>query len=199
MWRYGAITAPHFALTLTVVRDDADALVAWLPAGTPGLVVERADGLALRAPEALDTAFTAERVQGQSPWPEYDVLRVSLTAQPWSMWVFFTREGEHVGWYVDLEDAHRRDADTIYSSDRVLDLWVEPDRARERKDEDELELAVVQGRYSRAQADAFLADAARIEEVIDAWGSPFADGWETFSPDPAWTIASEPPPAVVHG
>lgn len=138
-------------------------------------------------------------MQGQSPWTEYDVLRVALTAQPWSMWVFFTGEGEHVGGYVNLEDAHRRDSHTIYSSDRVLDLWVEPDRARERKDEDELELAVQQGRYTRAEANAFLADAAHIEAVIDAWESPFSDGWETFRPDPAWTIPSEPPLAVVHG
>ncbi|UUZ57999.1 DUF402 domain-containing protein [Nocardioides sp. B-3] len=126
------------------------------------------------------------------------MLRVAPTGQPRSLWVFFTRAGEHLGWYVNLEDVHRRDTDTIYSTDRLLDLWVEPDRVRERKHEDELEIAVEQGRYTRAEADSFPADAAVVETVIDAWGSPFCDGWETFRPDPALTTPPEPPEATVQ-
>ena len=196
VWRYGDIAEPHFALTLTVVRDDADGLVAWLKKGTPALVVERADGLAIRDPGARASMFTAPRVQGVGVWADYDVLRVAPTGRPWSVWVFFTQEGEHLGWYVNLEDVHRRDVDTIYSQDRVLDLWMEPDRTRERKDEDELELAVAQGRYTREQADSFLRDAVEVEALMDTWGSPFSDGWETFRPDPAWTLPTEIPPGV---
>ena len=29
---------------------------------------------------------------------------------------------------------------------------------------------------------------AEVEGVIRAWGSPFCDGWETFTPDPGWPV-----------
>ena len=74
------------------------------------------------------------------------------------------------------------------SRDHVLDVWVEPDRTIERKDEDELILAVEQGRYSQGQADTIRATATEIEEVIKAWGAPFCDGWELFRPDPSWPL-----------
>src|SRR4029079_12426777 len=41
----GGQPQPRFAEPVTVVRDDADGLVAWLPTGTPVLRVGRADGL----------------------------------------------------------------------------------------------------------------------------------------------------------
>ena len=67
-------------------------------------------------------------------------------------------------------------------------VWVEPDRAFERKDEDELVLAVEQGRYTQAEADDITSGADEIEEVLRAWGSPFCDGGEDFRPDPLWTV-----------
>ncbi|KRF35371.1 DUF402 domain-containing protein [Nocardioides sp. Soil805] len=193
VWRYGEPDAPHFAGTLTVVRDDADGLVAWLARDTPMLVVERADGRPGRSDPA--TMFTAERVQGTARWQGYDVLRVAPTGRAWSVWVFFTPEGEHVGWYVNLEDPHRRDAGTVYSSDHVLDLWVEPDRTRERKDEDELVLALEQGRYTEEEVRRIERAAREAEAVIDAWGPPFCDGWEDFRPDPRWGVPELPPDA----
>jgi hypothetical protein len=76
---------------------------------------------------------------------------------------------------------------TTWSNDRVLDVWVEPDRAVQRKDEDELEVAVVQGRYTQAEADGITAVADVIEREVAAWAPPFGAGWESFRPDPAWT------------
>ena len=75
---------------------------------------------------------------------------------------------------------------TTWSSDEVLDVWVEPDRTTERKDEDELVLAIEQGRYTQAEADDITAVAGAVERVIADWGPPFDGGWETFRPDPAW-------------
>jgi predicted RNA-binding protein associated with RNAse of E/G family len=111
------------------------------------------------------------------------------------MWAWFEETTFRFdGWYVNLEEPHVRDAAGVYSGDHVLDVVVEPDRSRRRKDEDELALAVAQGRYTPEEAARIEAAAAQAEAVVDAWASPFCDGWEDFRPDPAWPLPelSEP-------
>ncbi len=202
MWREGSgplgtgapildTSAPHFAQPVTVVRDDASGLVAWLPTGTPVLRVARADGLGKR--DDPSTLFTAEVVQDRGVHAFFDQLRVAPTGRPWSVWVFFTEgTGEFAGWYVNLEKPHVRDERTVYTSDHVLDLVIEPDRTLTRKDEDELALAVAQGVFSAATASVIEADVAEVEALIADWSSPFCDGWERFRPDPDWPIAGLP-------
>ncbi|MGH3506645.1 MAG: DUF402 domain-containing protein [Nocardioidaceae bacterium] len=198
MWREGSgplgtgdpvidVSTPHFAMPVTVVCDDVDALVVSLRIGTPVLRAARADGLDKRADKS--TLFTAEIVQDHGVHAYYDHLRVVPTGQPWSVWVLFAEgTGEFVGWYVNLEKPHLRDSGAVYTSDHVLDLWVEPDRTVVRKDEDELALAVAQGVFDGATAAAIEADCADVEAIIANWGPPFCDGWEHFRPDPAWPI-----------
>jgi hypothetical protein len=184
MWRYGE-PGLDFAAPMTVVRDDAHGLVAWLPVGTPVLKLVRADGRDLRA-DPTD-AFRTPRRQVESVWTDYSVLRVHPPGRSWSVWYFFGGvTGRFEGWYVNIEDPHVRTGLTTRSRDHVLDVWVEPDRTVERKDEDELLLAVEQGRYTEAEAADIRAVADEVEDVIRAWGPPFSDGWETFEPDPAW-------------
>ena len=178
---------PYFAEPVTVVRDDADGLVVWLATGTPVRRVARADGRGKR--DDKSTLFTAESVQEFGVWAVYDVLRIAPTGRPWSVWVLFAEHtGEFAGWYVNLEEPRTRDEQGVYTRDRVLDLVIDPDRTMARKDEDELALAVEQGRFDAATAAAIEQEAADAEAVVAAWGSPFCDGWEHFRPDPAWPI-----------
>jgi predicted RNA-binding protein associated with RNAse of E/G family len=182
---------PHFAEPVTVVRDDADALVAWLAVGTPVLRVARADGLGKR--DDKSTLFTAATVQDIGVHAHYDILKIAPTGRPWSVWVFLAEHTrEFAGWYVNLEDPHVRDEHTVYTRDHVLDVVIEPDRTMARKDEDELALAVAQGRYDAASAAEIEADAAEVEAIVADWGPPFCDGWEHFQPDPAWPIPQLP-------
>jgi predicted RNA-binding protein associated with RNAse of E/G family len=126
---------------VTVVSDDEEALVVWLPTGTPVLRAARADGLAMR--DDTTTLFTTELVQELGVHASFDQLRVAPTGRPWSVWVFFTEgTGEFAGWYVNLEKPHVRDQYTVFTSDHVLDLVIDPARTLVRKDEDELALAV---------------------------------------------------------
>jgi hypothetical protein len=193
MWRYGE-PGLDFAAPMIVVQDDEHALVAWLPEGTPVLRLVRADGRDLRADPS--DGFLVERRQVAAVWEDYSVLRIHEPGRCWSTWVFFDGEsGDFEGWYVNIEDPHVREDRATRSRDHVLDVWVEPDRTVERKDVDELVLAVEQGRYSQAEADAITAVADEIEGVIAAWGSPFCDGWESFRPDPAWPRPTLPPPS----
>lgn len=186
MWRYGW-PGLDFAAPMTVVRDDERALVAWLAMGTPVLKLVREDGRDLRAEPS--EAFLVPLRQVEAVWTDYSVLRVHQPGRRWSVWHFFDgTTGAFEGWYVNIEDPHVRTGRETRSRDHVLDVWVEPDRTVERKDEDELLLAVEQGRYSPTEADAIRATADEVEDVISAWGSPFCDGWESFQPDPSWPV-----------
>ena len=139
--------------------------------------------------------FTAEAVQARETWTGTHVLRVTPTGRAWSVMHFFDgTTGDFLGWYGNIEDEHHRDHDTAYSADRVLDVWIEPDRTRVRKDEDELALAVEQGRFTAAEAAAITALAEEIEAVADVWGPPFCDGWDRFVPDPSWGVPGPPGP-----
>ena len=120
------------------------------------------------------------------------VLKVAPTGVPWSVWHFWNADWTFRGWYVNLEDVHLRDEISVASQDRVLDLWVEPDRHVRWKDEDELEAAVEAGRYSATDAERFRADARMVEQLVVRWGSPFADAWEDWRPDPEWPVPNLP-------
>lgn len=184
-------SVPHFAQAVTVVRDDADALVVWLAVGTPVLRAARADGRGKR--DDPSTLFTAELVQDRGVHQQFDQLRIAPTGRPWSVWVFFAEaSGTFAGWYVNLERPHLRDATTVYTSDHVLDLVVQPDRTLSLKDEDELELAVAQCVFDATTAAAIRADAANVEALVADWGPPFSDGWEGFRPDPTWPTPGPP-------
>lgn len=111
----------------------------------------RADGLGKRAD--LSTLFTTQLVSKRGMHVDFDQLRVAPTGQPWSVWILFSEHaGEFAGWYVNLERPHIRDDRAVYTSDRVLDLVIQPDRTAVRKDEDELALAVEQGVFDAASA-----------------------------------------------
>ena len=180
-------SVPHFAQPVTVVRDDANGLVVWLPCGTPVLRAARADGRGKR--EDPSTMFTADLVRERTTHALFDQLRIAPTGRPWSVWVFFAEgSGEFAGWYVNLEKPHIRDDRAVYTSDHVLDLVVAPDRTLARKDEDELALAVRQGVFDAPAAAAIAKNTVAVEALVADWGPPFCDGWENFRPDPAWPI-----------
>lgn len=202
MWREGEgplgtgplvidTSTPHFAEPVTVVSDDADALAVWLPIGTPVLRAARADGKGKR--EDKSTLFTSAIAQEVGSHAYYDQLRVAPTGRAWSAWAFFAESTDaFVGWYVNLEEPHIRDSRTIYTSDHVLDLWVEPDGTTGRKDEDELELAVAQGVLDRTKASEIESACASVESVVAQHQSPFCDGWERFRPPSDWPVPALP-------
>lgn len=191
MWRFRrkvpGYEGPETVHPVTVVRDDDEGLVAWLAAGTPVLRPVLPDGAELRSVGTVDM-FTAGRAALRDRWRGPGILKIAPTGMPWSMLVF----SEPRGWYVNLEDVHQRSADAVYTQDHVLDVWVDANRNVAWKDEDELEAAVRAGRYTRAAARQFQADAEAVVERIDRWESPFCDGWEHWIPNPAWPVPALP-------
>ncbi|MBO0842941.1 MAG: DUF402 domain-containing protein [Nocardioides sp.] len=191
VWRYGDPSKPHVAAPVTVVEDSARWLVAWLPVGTRYRTWARADGLPQRGDRA--TLFSAARVDAYATWYGFDVLRVYEKGRRWSTWLFFSQvSGRFDRYYCNIEATHVRGPDSTSSYDHILDVEVAPDRTVRRKDEDELVLAVEQGRFNSDEAAGITAVADEIDAVVARWGSPFRDGWETFRPDPAWELPQLP-------
>jgi predicted RNA-binding protein associated with RNAse of E/G family len=178
---------------MTVVRDDADGLVAWLAPGTPLLKPVLVDGRETRhaGPVAM---FTEERVLKLDVWRGTGILKVSPRGKPWSVWYFWGEDGTFHGWYVNLEREHVRDwaARRTSTVDHVLDLWMKPDRTIEWKDEDELEGAVTAGRFSEADAERIVGDAHAAIRDIEAWTSPFSDDWQFWTPPQTWRVPAAP-------
>jgi hypothetical protein len=178
---------------MTVVRDDADGLVAWLAGGTPLIKPVLADGRDVReaGPEGM---FLEPRVAMLSRWHGHGVLKVAPAGKPWSIWHFWAADGSFTGWYVNLERPHRRDVAgrTTTTEDCVLDLWVTPDRAVRRKDEDELAMALRVGRFDPPMVAEIESWAKLAEQDVAAWTSPYSDGWRDWQPDPAWPLPPAP-------
>ncbi|NOL44118.1 DUF402 domain-containing protein [Kribbella sandramycini] len=178
---------------MTVVRDDADGLVAWLAPGTPLLKPVLTDGRELRhaGPTGM---FSQERVLKLDTWRGTGILKVVPPGKPWSVWYFWSEDGAFRGWYVNLESPHVRDqaARRTTTQDHVLDLWITPDRQIHWKDEDELEGAVLAGRFTQAEADQITATAHRAVLDIQAWTHPFCDHWETWTAPPDWPLPPAP-------
>lgn len=183
-WREGA---PEDVAPMRVVRDDERGLVAWMPAGVVKKVSRLVSGEELRSVPLAQrwTEGTHQRAEAIVPWRGNGVLRIAPAGVPWSVWLFWSPgDGDNApewcfeGWYVNLESPHLREGASTVSSDHVLDVLISADGAVQMKDEDELEAATQQGRFTEQQAALIRIHAA---EAIQA----FQDGHWAF--DRAWS------------
>lgn len=110
--------------TARVVADDAEYLVAWIPSGAPRLAATGLDDRRARE-VAIEERFTLPWKMTERSWTGHGVLRVAPVGMPWSVWWFWSAEGQFDGWYINLELPHARPASgeaRTHSADLVLDL-----------------------------------------------------------------------------
>ncbi len=174
----------HSALPLVVVRDDAELIVAYLPSGATGW--RRAGERA--GPRGRQLVRWDGRYEPRI-WSRTNVLMLYRPGDEHSVWVAWdATTWRHAWWYVNLEEAWRRTAIGFDTRDEELDLWMEPDlREVHVKDEDELDFAVQQGRFSSAQADSIRERARHLAGAIARRELPFCDPWPDWRPDPRWS------------
>ena len=124
-----------------------------------------------------------------------DVLRLMYPGRGYSVWVQWDDSDERrfTGYYVNFEEPFRRTPIGFDTNDHTLDITVAKDFAWAWKDRAEFEDRVVQGIYSEAFAAALRGEAETVIAGIRPGASPFADGWDTWSPEPTWAPPSLPP------
>ncbi|MCW2869817.1 DUF402 domain-containing protein [Actinacidiphila oryziradicis] len=193
LWRYRAngTDRVHICRPVTVVRDDAELLAAWMAPGTRCVKPVLADGSSIDR-EPLETRYVKPRTTSIEQWWGAGVLKLARPGQAWSVWLFWQQGWRFKNWYVNLEEPLRRWSGGIDSEDHFLDISVAPDRSWHWLDEDEFAQAQAAGLMPAATADAVRAAGDRAVEVIRAWGRPFRDGWENWRPDPAWPVPALP-------
>ncbi|SEC59379.1 DUF402 domain-containing protein [Streptomyces sp. TLI_105] len=193
LWRYRGNGTEDVAICrpVTVVRDTPELLAVWMAPGTECVRPVLADGTSVHD-EPLATRYTAPRTTERARWSGTGVLKLARPEDPWSVWLFWERGWRFRSWYVNLEEPRTRWSGGIDSEDHFLDISVYPDRSWLWRDEDEFAQAQRAGLMGPEQAARVLAAGRDAVELITSWGTPFADGWEDWRPDPAWRVPTLP-------
>ncbi|MFG2193097.1 DUF402 domain-containing protein [Streptomyces sp. NPDC048639] len=193
LWRYrsNGTDQVHICRPVTVVEDTPELLAAWMAPGTVCVKPVLSDGTPVHR-EPLATRYTKPRSTTLSRWFGTGVLKLARPGDPWSIWLFWENGWRFKNWYVNLEEPLRRWARGVDSEDHFLDISVHPDGGWDWRDEDEFAQAQQAGLMNAGQAERVRAAGRAAVELIDAWGSPFRDGWENWRPDPAWSVPDLP-------
>jgi uncharacterized protein len=161
-----------------VVHDQPEQLALYIPKGTP-TKIPPGSGIPRDTWYLEDGTWTTE------------ALRLTTPGEPHSILLWW-EDGEFTGWYLNLERPLQRTPIGFDYLDRELDIHVRPDGTWELLDEDEFEEAQRLGVIDAEEAAAVVAEAERVVERIEAWASPFGDRWESWRPDPAWSVPALP-------
>lgn len=189
--RYGRNGRFDGAEPVRIVGERGGYVAAWLAPGTRTMVPSLGDGRPIRA-ATLAKRFSAERLAQPGRWHGEGILKLIPERGAHSIWLFWSPERAFRGWYVNLEEAHTFSRRRIDTCDHVLDVWVEPDRSWQWKDEHELLAAVEHSWVAPELAAEVCAEGERVIGLLERWKSPFADGWEQWRPDPSWPVPELP-------
>lgn len=129
-------------------------------------------------------------------WPGPSNIRLHLRGTGFAVirtWSFLSDAAQ--GWYVNLESQWRRTSIGFDSCDLVADVVPAPDLSSwSWKDRDELEWAVEQGLWSRAEAEEIVREGERVGALLGSAAFPFVEDWSELRPDETWS-----PPTVPVG
>jgi predicted RNA-binding protein associated with RNAse of E/G family len=188
---------PGDAVALRYITRDGKPGMSW----PYRVVADREDLVALYIPRGAvykrwgaDPA-TGQRVLVDGEWRR-DVLRLMFPGEHHSVWLFWEHDGDgrraFSSYYVNMEEPFRRTAIGFDTNDHMLDVVVTPDLRWSWKDEDVMADRVRQGVYPAEFADFVRAEGERVIADVERRASPFADGWETWEPDPGWAAPTLP-------
>ena len=168
------------ATPCTVVEDDGETLVAWVPAGTvihasTSRGIPERDGLS-RGDRQLLSMETGE-------WRDRDVAaNVSgvnvVRAQRWSRVApVWSATGAFLHWYVNFQLPPTRVADGFETMDLVLDLVVAPDGTWREKDREDFDAAVERGILEPSVVAAVATEAELVLAELAARTGGFDRRW----------------------
>jgi len=185
-----------FVRPVRVVSDDERGLLLWMARGTPSINEVAVDGRGSRG-MPFSEWVTLEYTLQEGAWQGPGILLFFPPGEDHSVWFFRTDEGFFTGWYVNLEERHRRWQDDAVAGidvvDQDLDIVVAPDRTWEWKDEDEFaERLAIPQHYWVADEAAVRAQGRRVLKQIEAGEFPFDGTWTDFRPDPSWPLPDLP-------
>ena len=169
-----------------VVRDDDRGVLTWTAAGSQVMRRCTLSGELTRY-MSIEQRTSIPTMLGPGEWRDTGVLVLTPPDVPHSIWWFFDRDGAFLGWYVNLETPAKRWFGGLDIRDQALDIWVEPDRSWEWKDEDEFAERIGHPDYWTAEEAAQIrAEGEQLTALIEAGAHPFDGSLIDFRPDSAW-------------
>jgi hypothetical protein len=201
-WSYGDVVTYRWrrkqpfdvALPMRVVEDRDDLTILYTAVGTPMKAEATADGRVM----SRDVAPFIERqslVGGfvDWTWTTNHALMFSRPDSLASIWLFFKEESWDFNfYYVNMQAPLTRTALGFDGADYMLDIVVQPDFSWEWKDLDEFADARKHGILPAGLLDRIQAAGDETIPLIESRGFPFNAGYETWRPDPSWTVPELP-------
>ena len=172
---------PWWRTPARVIEDGPECVVLWWPPGTGYQRLafdDRLQSLALLASGAWDLE--------DAEWWGGDSLLVIPHGAPFAIWPYRTTDGEHIGWYCNLQAPLTRSEVGFDTDDWTLDVVAAPDLSTwTLKDEGELAEGQRVGLYSETDVARIRAAAAEVVSLIESRSPIFAE-WSTWRPEPEW-------------
>lgn len=171
---------PSYAAAMTVVRDEPHELVLYRG---PGYPMHRRNA-EMVASSTFRHSLITRHLDGWTKDPDWSRWHVLLLMDPeahHAVSLFSdAATGELDSWYIDLIGPARRQPSGFDFIEHGLDIVAEPDLSHWRwKDDDELEWAVSEGRYTRGEADALYREGQRaVEQLVQDGGKT----WRAWRP-----------------
>jgi len=176
-----------------VVHDGDDYIALYLAVGTPIKGQATRDGK--RLTREISFIERERMIGGFADWT-WTTNHVLMLHQPGRMStvMLFWRDPdwELRNWYGNIQAPLKRTAIGFDTADYLLDVWIDPDLSWSWKDEDEWELAREHGLIDPDMLDEVRREGERIIAEVEARTWPFNAGFESWRPDPAWTVPALP-------
>ncbi len=168
-----------------VVSDDGSCVVLYTAPGTP-----TASPVGVTEETFANVIGASEYVLGETRWEHNHVVRILQAGAGHAVELYWSAEAwEFQGWYVHIQTPYRRTTGGIDKRDLALDILVDLDHRWAWKDEQHVALLFGAGYLNAGEVSEIWHEAKTVTRRIDAWGSPFCDGWESWRPDDAWADA----------
>lgn len=173
------------AWPLIVAHDDADLIALYRPVGSIGR--QRTGDFGGPRGRILVRWDGGYR---ELLWHSVNVLVVHRPGDMYSVWRAWSDPAWALAWrYINIEEPWRRTPIGFDSKDLYLDLACSPDGSEWRwKDEDEFAWGIENGRITRERATAARVAGENAVARIRAGEPPHDRDWDSWRPDPAWTI-----------
>jgi len=176
------------ARPLTVVADEDDRLLLWMPYGTrrkiPVTPPHRPDPATLDE-RLLENLTRRDWIFGDQEW-DVSCLWIVRPGDWFSIWVSWRPDGSHYGWYVNLQRPYRHTSIGIEAMDLMLDVVVEPDLSWRWKDAEQFDDLVARSVFDSETASTVRKAATSVIARVEARQPPFDEPWPSWRPDPSW-------------
>ncbi|HEU0164300.1 MAG TPA: DUF402 domain-containing protein [Thermomicrobiales bacterium] len=199
-WKHGDVVALRYIrnhpadsiVPARVVEDEPSYVALYYGPGSPRVVHATVEGEPL--PREIPFLEREKLIGGlrRITWTDRHVLQIQAPDRMSAVLLWWDENWQFLGYYVNLQASLFRTTFGFDTADYLLDIVVSPDLAWEWKDEEEFALARLHDILAPELADAIRAEGERAIGDIEARRWPFDGSFESWRPDPSWSIPDLP-------